>query len=110
MRNLPLAESGRAIANASGIATVELRSAKAGEWWKITNATVNGNSALEPVAKVYRGFVSDSNVIGGSLTGNFDSASGDDFIQPGVAVICQWIGATAGSQFTFTIQGERGVG
>lgn len=105
-----LAESGRATANAAGIATVELRAAKAGEWWRIKNSSVSGNSALEPTCKVYRGFVSESSIIGGSLTGNLDSAHGDDYIQPNEAVICQWTGATPDSSFTFTIQGERGVG
>lgn len=107
---LALAESGRATANASGIATVELRASRAGEWWRIRNSSVSGDSVLEPVVKVYRGFVSESSIIGGSLTGNLDSASGDDYIQPNEAVICQWTGATPGATFTFTVQGERGVG
>lgn len=107
---LALAESGRATANASGIATVELRAAKAGEWWRVKSASISGNSALEPTVKIYRGFVSESSIIGGSLTGNLDSAIGDDFIQPNEAIICQWTGATVGAQFTFTVQGERGVG
>lgn len=107
---LVLAESGRATANASGIATVELRAARAGEWWRIKNTSVTGNSTLEPTVKVYRGFVSESSIIGGSLTGNLDSASGDDYIQPNEGVICQWTGATSGAIFTFTVQGERGVG
>ena len=104
---VPLYESGRATAAANGLATVELRSPRAHEWWRVTGASVSGNSALEPTVKVYRGFVSESSVIGGSLTGNLDSATGDDLIQPGEAVICQWTGATPGTLFTFTIQGER---
>lgn len=106
--NLPLAESGRAIADANGIATVTLRAARAGEWWRVKSSSISGNSVLEPTVKVYRGFVSESSIIGGSLTGNLDSATGDDFIQPNEAVICQWTGATPGTQFTFTVQGERG--
>lgn len=108
MAPMPLYESGRAVADANGIATVELRSSIAGEWWRVKNASVSGDSTLEPVVKVYRGFVSESSIIGGSLTGNLDSAIGDDRIQPNEAIICQWTGATAGASFTFTIQGERG--
>lgn len=109
-RSSALYESGRAVADANGTATVQLRSGIFGEWWRITGSTMNGNSALEPTAKVYRGFVSDSCVIGTSGSGNLDNANGNDFIPPNEAVICQWIGATPGAQFTFTITGERGRG
>lgn len=103
----PLTESGRATADASGIATVQMRSAISGEWWRVKSTSVSGNSALEPQAKVYKGFVSESALIGGSASGNLDSGYGDDLIEPGVAVIVQWTQATAGAQFTATIQGER---
>lgn len=105
---MPLYESGRATADASGTATVQLRASVWGEWWRIKNANVSGNSAIEPEVRVYRGFVGDSNRIGGSLTGNLDTAAGDDYIPPNEAVIAQWTGATPGAQFTFTITGERG--
>jgi hypothetical protein len=108
--NLPLYESGRATADANGVATVTLRASRWGEWWRIKGSTVNGNSVLEPQAKVYRGFVSDSAIIGGSNSANLDTATGDDYIPPNESVICQWTGATPGAQFTFTITGERGVG
>lgn len=108
--NLPLYESGRATADANGVATVTLRSSIWGEWWRIKSASISGNSALEPQAKVYRGFVADSNIIGGSNSANLDSASGDDFIPQNESVVCQWTGATPGAQFTFTITGERGRG
>jgi len=102
-----LFESGRAVADASGRAQVEMRSALWGEWWRVTNTSVNGNSTVEPQLKVYRGFVSDSSLIGGSLTGNLDSATGNDVIQPNEAILFVWTGATPGAQFTATITGER---
>lgn len=108
--SLPLYESGRAVAGANGIATVELRSAISGEWWRIRGSAISGNSVLEPSAKVYRGFVTESSIIGTSGSGNLDNANGDDYIPPNEAVICQWTGATPGAQFTFTITGERGRG
>ena len=107
MKKYPLAESGRAIADAAGIATVQLRSQIGGEWWEITSATVSGNSVLEPQVKIYRGFISDSFIIGGSASGNLDSGYGSDLIQPNVSVIAQWTQSTPGSQFTFTVQGQR---
>lgn len=107
MRKYPLAESGRAIADAAGVATVQLRSQIGGEWWEITSASVSGDSTLEPQVKIYRGFISDSYIIGGSASGNLDSGYGSDLIHPNVAVIAQWTQATPGAQFTFTVQGQR---
>lgn len=104
---LQLYESGRATADANGRAQVEMRSAIWGEWWRVTNASVSGNSVLEPQLKVYRGFVSDTALIGGSLTGNLDSATGNDVIQPNESVIFVWTGATPGAQFTATVTGVR---
>lgn len=101
-------QSGSAVADANGTATVELRPGIAGEWWRIRNTSVSGNSANEPVVKVYKGFVTDSHLIGGSLTGNLDSAVGDDYLQPNEALICVWTGATPGAHFTVTVTGERG--
>lgn len=104
---IQLFESGRATADANGRAQVEMRSAIWGEWWRVRNTSVNGNSTLEPEVRVYRGFVSDSSLIGGSLTGNLDSATGADIFQPNEAIIFVWTGATPGAQFTATITGER---
>lgn len=107
-RNFPLIQSGSAVADANGNAVVEMRPGIAGEWWRVRNTSVSGNSSNEPVVKIYKGFVSDACLIGGSLTGNLDSANGDDYIQPNEAIICVWSQATPGASFTVTITGERG--
>lgn len=103
-----LFESGRATADASGVARITLQPLTAFEKWRVSSMTVSSNSSPEvPTVKVYKGGETPSALIDGSYTGTQDRSETNLTLHSGQPLLAVFTGAQIGSTCVFTITGER---
>jgi hypothetical protein len=106
--SLPLNESARAVADASGRAVATLQPMRAFERWRITRTAVQSDSTPEvPTCKIYRSMESPSTLVEGTYTGTLDSSDTEIVLENGERLLAVWEGATVGSNCTVTVSGER---
>jgi hypothetical protein len=94
---------GTAVVDATGSATVKLRTNGSGVAWRITVMSVSVNSAVkQPNANVY---INDF-FVEGSQSGSGDASTGTDhIIGPTDVIKCVWTGADVGATATFRVSG-----
>lgn len=109
MPDYPLRESGSAVADSAGVATVRIGPTRAFEAWLVESVTVQSTSALDSELKEYLGDPAPSRLTGTSRIGNLDSGvNPNPIILPnGEQLVYQWTGCTTGATCTVTLQGRR---
>lgn len=95
---------------ANGSGTVFVGPTVAGTSWTVTNMSTTGNSAVQPVLKVYRGNVSDQYLLNGTLMGNLDQNNDQIVLQNNEKLACQYTGGTAGAVMTVNITATQKYG
>lgn len=102
-----LYESGDAVADSAGKATVRLQPLRANERWHITRITVQSTSeTLVPTCRIYRGAESTSRQVDGTQRGTMDHSDTNMRLQNGEVLLAVWEGGDVGSRCTITIEGE----
>lgn len=72
--------------------------------WVINRQGVQVTSHVkEPIAKTYRGTVSDATFLDGSYTGSNDVSDTRHVFQQGEYITCAWSGGDVGARATFSI-------
>lgn len=109
MARYPLVESARAIADASGRASVRMGPRRAFEKWHINSATVQSTSSTDvPEVRVYRGAEAEGLLVGGSHTGTLDATiSADVLLQTFEDLLFVWTDSDVGAACVAVINGER---
>lgn len=103
-----LQEAVSAIADATGTAVGRIGPFRGFERWYIRGLTTQSDSTDEVELRVYRGGVSDSNLVASSYSGKLDTAGGSAIrLSPGEELVAQWTGATVGAKCTLRVEGER---
>lgn len=109
MQTYPLRETGNAVADSAGVATVRIGPTQAFESWHVESVAVQSTSALESELKEYLGDPSPSRLTGTSRIGNLDAGVNPNplVLTPGENLVYQWTGCTPGSTCIVTLQGKR---
>lgn len=109
---LPLDEYVNAIAiddgtGITGTATVTIGPYRYGESWYINLITSQIQSTHQSTLKIYRGVISNTSIVAGTYSGNFDTASGGSNIElkNGDKLVFQWTGADIGADCQARIEG-----
>jgi hypothetical protein len=110
-RTVPLNASGSVTLNGSGNGQVALGPSLPGTAWYPTGASVIvSSSGSVPTLKLYLGSVGQSNFIGGSYTGNNDTASVSAItLYPGQVIIAVWAGGDSGATATVVLTGTMTI-
>lgn len=98
--------AGQAVADAHGVATVELDQLAGDEMWLIDHAVASCSGSALCELRLYAGAVADRALLDGSSRGNFDVADWSTGLrlQPATSLIARWTGASPGALATITLQ------
>lgn len=110
---IPLLENRIALANASGVTTIEVTTISPHEYWEVTNTvistrTVGANAPdVAPEFRLYRDTPANSGLIDISFNGSDDVSDTVYQVYPGRRLIGIWTGMVAGNEATLLLQGTR---
>jgi hypothetical protein len=98
--------TGEAVADAAGVARIELEQLPGDEMWLVDHAVAACSSATPTEMRLYAGVVADRLLLDGTSRGNFDVADwpGGLRVSPVTSVISRWTGATPGATATIRLQ------
>lgn len=109
MPTFPLTETGRATADANGVATVTIGPQRAFERWHITGVAISSDSStLLPELREFRGGAGGQ-LLGASRAGDLDSGIADIALKPGEELTYQWTNCDVGAQCRVTLDGTRSL-
>lgn len=96
--------------DANGQGTVFVGPSVAGTRWTITNMVSDGNSAVQPVLKVYRGNVGAQYILNGTMMGNLDANTDNIQLNGNEKLACQYTGGTPGALMTINVYATQKYG
>lgn len=100
--------SGNVKLDATGGGQVQV-SAPGGVDWTVTRVSIRVSSNVkEPVFRLYRGAVSDSEFLEGSYSGSQDSSDSVHELQAAQPLIGVWTGGDVGATATMSVSGRAG--
>lgn len=107
-QELQLNKGGQVTLNASGTGTVKLGPTQYGQRWKVTNVAVATSTAVNvPECRIYLGPPAATSMLGGSFSGNQDTASTQVELLPGQYLTAVWTGGDSGAVATLSLYGTR---
>lgn len=110
---IPLIESRKAIADASGVATIELSTATSHEYWRVTNTVIStravGANAADngPTFRLYRDVPSNFGLIDLSFNASDDVSDTVYEVHAGRRILGMWAGMVPGNEASLMMQGTR---
>lgn len=111
-RTVPLNVSGSVVLDGSGNGQVQLGPVVAGVSWQVTGEGVLVQPASLTVVslfKLYLGAVVAGNFLGGTYTGDNNSASIPAALYPGQVLTGVWTGGNPGATATLTLSGTQAI-
>lgn len=104
---LALNEYASATADSTGTATVTIGPHRYGDSWYITLISSEVQSTKQTTLTIYRGVPSNTSIIGGTYSGNFDSASGGApiVVKDGDKLTFQWTNCNQGDVCQARLEG-----
>jgi hypothetical protein len=105
----PLFKPGTVTLNAAGDGQVEIGPVPVSQIWQIELYAVfcTGANNPMPTCTIYRNGVTPQNRVEGTYVGAEDSSPVSLTLRGGETLIAVWRGGVAGSQATFTVQGNQ---
>lgn len=110
--SIPLSVSARVTLNGSGNGSVSLGPLVPGVSWQPVSVAVRVNPTSNTVVSeffLYNGIAVDSNFLGGSYTGDNNSAGLAITLWPGQILTGVWTGGNPGATATMTLYGTQTV-
>lgn len=104
---MPLNEYVVATANSTGKASTTKGPYRYGDQWYIDSIATEVNSTNQTTLTVYRGIESNTSIVAGTFSGNFDTASGGSpiVVKDGDKLTFVWTNCNPGDVCQATIEG-----